>query len=52
MKRRKNTRTRKTTKSRKSRALRPNLRNGTASCGLFDCFSKAIKPALKALGLK
>jgi hypothetical protein len=52
MKRRKNTRSRNSVKRRKSRAIRPNLRNGTAPCGLFDCFSKAIKPVLKALGWK
>lgn len=49
---RKNTRRRNTVKRRKSRALRPNLRNGTASCGLFGCLGKAFQPVLKILGLK
>ena len=51
MKRRKNIRSRNSVKRRKSRAIRPNLRNGAASCGLFDCVSKALKPVLKVLGI-
>ena len=49
---RKKIRSRTPFKRRKSRAIRPNLRNGTAPCGLFGCLGKAIKPVLKALGWK
>ncbi len=52
MKRRKKTSARTPRKRRKSRAIRPNLRNGTASCGLGECLRKAIQPVLKALGWK
>ena len=49
---RKKTRNRTPLKRRKSRVIRPNLRNGAASCGLFGCLGKAVQPVLKALGWK
>jgi hypothetical protein len=49
---RKKTSSRSPVKRRKSRAIRLNLRKGTASCGLCGCLGKLIQPVLKALGWK
>jgi len=39
-------------KRRKSRAIRPNLRDGTSCCGLLGSITKVFSPVLKVLGIR
>jgi len=52
MKRRKNTRSRNSVKRRKSRAVRPNLRNGAPCCSLLHSLKKTLSPILGVFGIK
>ena len=38
-------------KRRSTRAIQPNLRNGTHGCHLLGCLTKMFSPVMKALGM-
>ncbi len=47
-----NRRSRSSGKRRQTRAIQPNLRNGTNGCDLLGCLTKMFSPVMKALGMR